>query len=158
MRHQDSERKLTTELAQLRAELGDEHKPNAEDKPDDRGALRKPQINFATIVLKSTRGSEPATGPPNEIVVPRSPANFAISVLLEGEGDHKAYRMTIRGDRDRLIWKESGLKPNHFNSLSVAFSSTFFRDGDYLLTVEAVAGDGRTSVVGKYPFRMLKTP
>ena len=157
MRHQDSERELTTEVAQLRAELEDKHQQNPEDASDDRRALRKPQINFATIVLKSTRGSEPATGALNEIVVPRSTANFAISVPLEEEGNYKVYYMTIRGDRDRVIWKASGLKPNRYNSLSVGFNSTFFRDGDYLLTVEAVSGDGRTSVVGKYPFRVLKT-
>ena len=158
MRHEDSERDLKTQLAQLRAELENEHKHNTEETADDQGALKKPQINFAIFVLKSTRGSEPAAGALNELVVPRSPANFVISVALEGEGGHKAYRMTILDDHNRLIWKGGGLKPDPHNSLSVEFNSTFFRDGDYLLTVEGVAGDGSTSSVGKYSFRVLKNP
>jgi len=158
MRHQDSERDRKTQLAQLRAELEDEYKQNTEEMAHDQGALKKPQINLAIFVLKSTRGNEPATGSLNELIVPRSPANFVISVALEGEGSHKAYSMTILGDHSRPIWKESGLKPDRYNSLSIGFNSTFFRDGDYLLTVEGVAGDGSTSVVGKYSFRVLKTP
>lgn len=156
MRHQDSERELTKQLAQLRAGLEIEHKQNTGEMVDDQGALKQPQINIATLVLESTRGSEPVTGSPNEIIVPRSPANFVISVALEGEGGHNAYRWTIRDGRNRLIWKGSGLKPNRHNLLSVEFNSTFFRDGDYLLTVEGVAGNGNASVVGKYSFRVLK--
>lgn len=158
MRHQDSERDLKTQLAQLRAELENENKQNTEEMAGDHGGLKKPQINLAIFVLKSTRGSEPATGSPNELIVPRSPANFVISVALEGEGSHRAYSMTILGDHNRPIWKGSGLKPDRYNSLSVGFNSTFFRDGDYTLTVEGVAGDGSTSVVGKYFFRVVKTP
>lgn len=157
MRHQDSERDLTTQLAQLRAELENEHKQNTEEMADDHGALRKPRINLAIFVLKSTRGSEPATGALNELVVPRSPANFAISVQLEGEGSYKAYRMTIR-EHNQLIWTRTGLKPDPYNSLSVLFNSTFFHSGDYLLTVDGLAGDGSTSVVGKYSLRVRKNP
>jgi len=158
MRHQDSERDLKSHLAQLQAELDDEHKRNTEETPPGRGALKKPQINLAIFVLKSTRGSEPATGSLNELVVPRSPANFVISVPLEGEGGYKTYRTSIVNDRKHLIWKESGLKPDRHDSLSVGFNSTFFRAGDYLLTVEGVAGDGGKSIVGKYSFRVVKTP
>lgn len=156
-RHKDSERDLATQLAQLRAALENEHEQNTEEMADDHGALKQPQINIATLVLKSTRGSEPATGSLNEIIVPRSPANFVISVQLEVEGSYKAYRMTIH-EHNQLILTRTGLKPDPYNSLSVLFNSTFFRSGDYLLTVEGVAGDGSTSVVGKYSFRVRKNP
>lgn len=158
MRHQDSERDLKTQIAQLRAELENEHKQNTETTTEDPGALKKPQINLAIFVLTSTRSSEPSTGALNELILPRSPANFVISVPLEGQGSYKAYGMSILGDHRRPIWKQSGLQPDRYNSLSVGFNSTFFRDGDYLLRVEGVAGDGRTSVVGEYSFRVLKKP
>ncbi len=157
MRHQDSERDLTTHLAQLQAEVDDEHKRNTEETADGRGALKKPQINLAIFVLRSTRGSEPTTGSLNDLVVPRSPANFVISVPLEGDGSYETYRTTIVNDRKVLIWKESGLKPDSHNLLTIGFNSAFFRDRDYLLTVEGFAGDGSTSVVGKYFFRVVKT-
>ena len=158
MRHQDSERELKTQLAQLRAELENEHKQNAEAITDDPGASKKPQINLAIFELKSTRGSEPSTGALNELILPRSPANFVILVPLGGEGSYETYRTTIVNDRKHLIWKESGLRPNRYNSLTVGFNSTFFRAGDYVLRVEGVAEDGRTSVVGEYSLRVLKNP
>ena len=158
MRHRDSERDLTTQIAKLRAELENEHKQNTGEMPDDHGALKKPQINFEIFVLESTRGSEPATGSPNELIVPRSPAYFVISVPLEEEGDHNTYRMTILDERKRMICKESGLKPDRHNALSVGFNSTFFRQGDYTLTVDGIAADGSTSVIGTYSFRVLKNP
>jgi hypothetical protein len=158
MRHQDSERDLTKELARLRAELENERKQNTVEMADDRRALKQPQINIATFVLASTRGSDPATSSPNKIALPRSPTNFVISVSLEGEGGYNTYRASIVNDRKQLIWKERGLKRDRYDSLSVGFNSTFFHAGDYLLTVEGVAGDGSASVVGMYSFRMLKTP
>jgi hypothetical protein len=157
MRHKDSERDLATELAQLRAALENKDKQNTGEMADDHGAWNQPQINIETFVLESTRGSAPGTGPLNEILVPRSPANFLIAVRLEGEVDHKAYRMTIQDDRKSVILKKSGLKRDRHNSLSVGFNSTFFRVGDYVLTVEGVAGDGSTTVVGEYAFRVSKS-
>ena len=158
MRLQESERELTTQIAQLRAELQNERKQNSDEAADDRLAWKQPQINFETFVLESTRGSEPAAAARNELLVPRPPANFLISVRLEGEGSHRAYSMTIRDDHNRLIWKRSGLKPDRYNSLSVAFHSRFFRRGDYVLTVEGVAADGTPGVVGQYSFRVKKNP
>lgn len=80
-----------------------------------------------------------------------------ISLALEGEGNHKAYRMAILRNGN-FIWKGTGLKPDSHNSLSVGFNSTFFREGDYLLRVEGVAEDNSTRVVGEYSIRVLKTP
>lgn len=157
-RHQDSERDQKVRLTELRRKLESEHKQNTEEMARNQAALKKPQINLSIFVLKSTRGSEPATSSLKELIVPRSPANFVISVQLEGDGGYETYRTTIRNDRKRLIWKEKGLKADRYNSLSVGFNSTFFRDGDYLLTVEGVAGDGTTSDVGKYSFRVQKSP
>lgn len=154
MKHQDSARELTAKAAQIRAELENQRKQNAADAAGYRAALRTPQINFKTFLLSSTRG-EPSAGTANEIVVPRSPTNFAISVSLEGER-HKAYAMTIVDKRHRRIWKRRGLPDS--DALSARFISTFFLDGDYTLTVEGLAGDGRRSVVGEYPFRVRKTP
>ena len=158
IKHQDAERDLKTQLAQLRAELENVHKQNTEAMPDNHRGLREPQINFLTFVLESPRGSRPANGSLNEIIVPRSPANFAMSVALAEERSHRAYSMTIRDDHNQTIWKRGGLKRDRHNSLSVEFNSTFFRSGDYRLIVEGVEGDGKASVVGEYRFHVLKTP
>ena len=153
-KRQDSERDLKTQLAQLRAELENEQKQNTEKKVDHYASL-KPQINSRVFVFGSPRRGEAATAL-NEVTIPRAPANFAISVPLEGEGGYKSYVLTILDDNRRSIWKEGGSTRDDHNSLTVNFPTTFFRAGDYLLKVEGVGES--TAIVGEYSFRVVKTP
>jgi hypothetical protein len=147
--HRESERELTEQVAKLRTELENEGKQEADTRA---------QVNLPILVLSSTRGSEPSSGSSNEVTLARSSGSFVISLTLEGERADRDYLMTILGSRNQVIWKGRGIRPNRHNSVSVGFNSTLFRSGDYLLTVEGVAGDGSTSVVGKYSFRVRKTP
>jgi hypothetical protein len=147
--HRESERELTEQVAKLRTELENEGKQEADTRA---------QVNLPILVLSSTRGSEPSSGSSNEVTLARSSGSFVISLTLEGERADRDYLMTILGSRNQVIWKGRGIRPNRYNSVSVGFNSTLFRSGDYLLTVEGVAGDGSRSVVGKYSFRVRKTP
>jgi hypothetical protein len=147
--HRESERELTEQVAKLRTELENEGKQEADTRA---------QVNLPILVLSSTRGSEPSSGSSNEVTLARSSGSFVISLTLEGERADRDYLMTILGSRNQVIWKGRGIRPNRYNSVSVGFNSTLFRSGDYLLTVEGVAGDGSTSVVGKYSFRVRKIP
>jgi hypothetical protein len=147
--HRESERELTEQVAQLRTELENQRKPESNIRP---------QVNLPILVLSSTRGSEPPSGSTNEVTLLRSPGSFVITLTLEGERTYHDYLMTILDSRNQIIWKGRGIKPNRHSSVSVGFNSTLFRSGDYLLTVEGVAGDGSTSVLGKYSFRVRKTP
>lgn len=156
-RNQESERDLKTQVARLRTELENEHKRNAEEMADDHAAFKKPQINVATFELKSTRGSEPPTGALNDLVLSRAPALFVIAIPLEGEASHAAYVITVQGSDGRTIWQGRSAKPDRYNSLTVGFDSTFFREGDYVLTVSGVGRNGSASVVGTYPFRVRKS-
>jgi hypothetical protein len=146
--HRESERELTEQVAQLRTELEHEGK----QEPNTRA-----QVNLPILVLTSTRGSEPPSGSTNEVTLRRSSGSFVITLTLEGERTYQDYLMTILGSRNQVIWKGRGVRPNRHNAVSVGFNSTLFRSGDYLLTVEGVAGDGSTSVLGKYSFRVRKT-
>ena len=147
--HRESERQLTEQVAQLRAELENEGKQESNTRP---------QVNLPILVLTSTRGSEPSSGSTNEVTLPRSSGSFVITLTLEGERTYQDYLMTILGSRNQVIWKGRGVRPNRHNAVSVGFNSTLFRSGDYQRTVEGVAGDGSTSVLGKYSFRVRKTP
>jgi hypothetical protein len=151
-KHEETEHELASQLNQLHAELENERKIAQQYE-----GSKQPQINLPIFGLKSARGSQSSADTINELTIPRSPASFVISLALEGDGGYKDYRVTILRDHGQLIWKGRGFKPDRYNSLSVGFNSTFFRDGNYLLTVEGVAGDGNASVVGKYSFRVLKT-
>lgn len=146
--HQESARELTEQVAQLRAEL--------ENKSKQDSAMA--EVNFPIFVPTSTRGSEPSSGSANELSLPRSSGRFALSVALEGDRGYKTYRMTIMRSQNQVIWRGLSFTPNSYNSLSVSLSSNLFRPGDYLLTVDGVARDGSTSVVGEYSFRVRKAP
>jgi hypothetical protein len=80
-----------------------------------------------------------------------------ISVALEGESGYKTYTMAIRSERGQPVWKGLGFKPNQYNALSVGFNSAFFRSGNYVLTVEGIARDGKASVIGMYPMTVRKS-
>jgi hypothetical protein len=151
----ERENELTAQVTQLRAELEDEQKQQPGKMVDQNGRATRPRINFATLVLKSVRGNEPSR-PTNELSLPRTPTDFVISIPLEGESGYKNYRMTISSAQNQLIWTDRGFKPDQYNSLSGEFSSTLFSSGDYVLTLEGISGDGSTSPVGKYSFRVLK--
>jgi hypothetical protein len=155
MARQDSERDLKTKIAQSQSGLKNGEKLTTGER-DDHGRLKSPQINVATFLLHSTRASDRTNGSPNEIIVPRPPANFVVSVELEGEKGYKAYRMTILGERGEFIWQASGFTRDRYNSLSVLFDSAFFRAGDYSLTLEGAAADGSTSLIGTYSFRVVR--
>jgi hypothetical protein len=146
---QESERELTEQVARLRAEL--------ENKREQEPA-KSAQVNVPILELSSTRGSERSPGSTNKISLPRSSTSFFLSLPLEGEGGYKSYRMSILDNQKQVIWQGGGVKANAYNSLGVIFDTHLFRSGQYLLTVDGVAGDGSISVVGKYSFRVRKTP
>lgn len=156
-KHQETERELAAELNRLRAELENKRTQAQSDIARQYAFSVQPQINLPIIGLQSARGNASQPNSTRELDLPSSPSSFVISLALEGAGGYKAYRMTILSD-GREIWERGGLKPNQYNSLLVGFNSTFFRNGNYVLTVEGIAGDDRTSVVGMYFLRVLKRP
>ncbi|HXU39760.1 MAG TPA: hypothetical protein VN937_25635 [Blastocatellia bacterium] len=143
----ESESELTEQIAQLRTQL--------ERKPEEEPA-KTAEVNVAILALSATRGNDASSGTLNEIFLPRSSRSLFLSVQLEGERDFKTYRMTIESSQRQPIFKGGGFRPNAYNSLSVSLSSTLFRGGKYLLTVDGVARDGSTNMVGQYSFRVRK--
>lgn len=144
---QESESELAEQIAQLRTEL--------ERKKEEEPA-KTAEVNVAILALSSTRGNDPSSGTLNEIFLARSSRSFFLSVQLEGEKEFKTYRMTIESSQRQPIWKNGGFRPNAYNSLSATLSSTLFRTGKYLLTLDGVAPDGSTSIVSQYSFRVRK--
>jgi len=144
---QESERELTEQVAQLKLDLETEKKTLLKDNV---------QVNLPIFALSSTRGGDSPAGPANELTIPRSSSTFVITFPLEEEQSYRGYTMTIVDSKKELIWK-GRVKPRG-NAISMGFNSTRFHPGDYLLTLDGVARNGSISVVGKYSFRVRKTP
>lgn len=115
----------------------------------------QPQVNTAIIPFNAVRSG--ASGVVNEILVSRTPQLFVVSLDLEGENRYSLYRATLFSER-RLIWRNSDLRPDQFNALRVTFNSSYFHDGDYLLTLEGLRPKEPAAPVANYPFRVTKQP
>jgi hypothetical protein len=152
--HQVRERELTGQLNQLQSEL--EKTRERIDAASQTGPMQ-PQINMLSFELKSLRGSS-SSDSANILTLPKSPTGFMILVPLEGETGYGTYTMTIRSENGQSMWSRRGFKPNQYNALSAGFNSAFFRNGNYVLTVEGIARDGNASVIGTYPITVRKSP
>ncbi|MGA9768032.1 MAG: hypothetical protein WBV94_03265 [Blastocatellia bacterium] len=153
-KREQMERELTENIRGLEAELEDAKKQNTPPASGS-GWWSQPNANVPIIALNSVRAGEPSM---NEIILPRSPMAFVISLGLVGEVDYKDYRVTIMDNNDRVIWRSNGFKPNRYKSLSIGLNATFFRPGQYRLTVEGLIKGGDASLRGNYPFRIIKNP
>lgn len=146
-KRQESESELTEQIAQLRTEL----ERKTEEEP-----AKMAEVNVPILALISTRGTDASSGTLNEVFLPRSSRSFFLSVQLEGAREFKTYRMTIESSQRQPIWKRGGFSPNAYNSLSASLSSTLFRPGRYLLTLDGIAPDGSISIVSQIPFHVRK--
>jgi anti-sigma factor RsiW len=125
--------------------------------PTEISQLSRPQINTPIFVLNAVRGADPSRPEAaNEIVLTRSSAWFVLSLELEGEPAYANYRATIRTADGRVVWRESGLRPNRYEALTISFDSHFFKPGDYLLTLEGLPANGPPVAVAHYSFRVMK--
>lgn len=125
--------------------------------PTEISQLSRPQINTPIFVLNAVRGADPIRPEAaNDIVLTRSSAWFVLSLELEGEPAYANYRATIRTADGRVVWRESGLRPNRYGALTISFHAQFFQAGDYLLTLEGLPAGGEPVVVAHYPFRVIK--
>ena len=147
--HQEAERELTEQVAQLRTELENQRKSGHQDNV---------QVNVPILALSSTRGSDPLSASVNVVTLSRSSGSFVITMALEGETGYRRYAMTILSSQKQLILKRGGIKPLRDNLISMSLDSSLFRAGNYLLTLDGIARDGSIIVVGEYRFRVLKTP
>lgn len=129
------------------------------DKGPDKepGPSLKPEANIPIFALSSVRGVESGrVGPVNKIEIPGSSRWIVFSLELDGDPEYQTYRATISTADGRRVGGESRLRPNHDGSLTVSFPATFFRAGDYLLSLEGLTVERQFAAVASYPFRVIK--
>lgn len=125
-------------------------------KPGDLASMQQSQINMPIYTLQSARRGEQGGNEEvvNEVVIPRSPGWFVISLPLATKGKYESYRASIVAGK-KLKWHAGGLQPNNYNTFVLGFLSTRFQPGDYLLNLEGVNRE-RSEPVANYPFRIIK--
>jgi hypothetical protein len=152
--HQQTERELANQVHQLTEDL-----QNVRTQPPAVGSgLRgrtHPIINLPIFVLKSDRGTDRASPDSSAVSLPRSAADFVMSIPLEADARQRTYQVTIFAG-DRPFWQSSGLRPDRYNALTIGFSSSFFPPGKYLLVVNAITNGEPQSRSANYPFRVIR--
>ncbi|HEX5736211.1 MAG TPA: zf-HC2 domain-containing protein [Blastocatellia bacterium] len=152
--HQEIERDLLGQVQRLKEDMGRAEKQHTGTASESHN-WSQPGINLPIFVLNSIRGDRRNPSDANEIKLSRSPMTFVISLPLEEEASYKTYHVTILTDR-RRFWESTGLKPDRFNALTIGFNSSFFRPGEYSLTVEGLPRKQDSGIIGNYPFRIIK--
>jgi len=157
-KHQETELQQAEQLRALEARLKNEEAQRAKITTES-GRQMHSEGKPPLFVLASIRGGGSNTSEAiNQIAVPRSAAMFALSIELEGELQFKNYRITIIDNRKNLVWENRSLTPDpDSNSLTIRLKRERFRPGDYSLKVEGLKMEGGKTIIGQYPFSIIKT-
>jgi hypothetical protein len=133
-RRQEERRQLEEKLAQVR--------PQQTPAPS-------PLVNTPLILLTAVRG-EPGEAP---VVQAGKNGYFSLAVDAGDDPRFESYRVTITGPR---TFRQAGLKPNALEAILLTFPASFFKPGEYRLTLEGVRPDAAAVELGVYPFRVVQ--
>jgi hypothetical protein len=154
LRHQNqAEQETSTELQKQIAELGKAGQNNTEGASDT--ASKRPAL-ASVFPLSITRSGDSSSEPVNLVIVTRPPHVLVFS--LELEQPFESYRIALGQVGGPILWKADHVKPLTSGTLSITVPSSFFRQGDYVLTLEGRTSNGTYAPAGHYSFRVKALP
>ena len=110
----------------------------------------------STFYLSITRGSDQdASGPVNRVRIAAGSSWVVLSLEGAAPAGMESLRARIADSTGTDVWRQSGLKMNPRDTLSVILPSTALPSGDYVLTLEGLSPGGRYSAAGRYQFRIM---
>lgn len=129
----------------------------------DQSEQMRKSVTQATIPVYSlhvVRGGDGDSAPGVSIVLPREPRLLVLLLENPATSDYLSYQVTISqvtitGERGRTVWQVRDLAQNTADSLAISYSSDLTPPGNYLLTLEGNARDGRTLPVARFRYRTL---
>jgi hypothetical protein len=154
-RLRETEQKAARSQQRLRTEIEREQRARAE-AANELARLTRPQVNTPLFTLSALRGDEPPSAPPDQILLSSAAGWIVFSLELAPEPAYQTYRVTMRTRDGQAVWTQSHLKLSRQADLTIAFHSSFFREGDYRITVEGRASEGRFVPAARYAFRVIK--
>lgn len=155
-RFEEREQELTERLRALETRTQDTQGASGE-RTAESGLWIQPKINPLIFSLKSVNRSANHAATTNEIKLPARPDGFLISMGLESDVSYTDYQVTIINDRGATVIKGKGFKRSSDNALSIGLNSKLFQSGDYLLKVDGITKGGDATLIGNYPFRIIKS-
>jgi hypothetical protein len=134
------------ETARLRADLEqarEEHRRIAGELAD----ARRPQANVPILYLSPERGE--GDEPTRRLRLPAKPGWVVLSFTLEPPHPG-SYGLVLEGKDGKEIWRESGVRPDALDTVTLSLPTRLLAPGDYRLVVLG-SGSGAPSL----PFRVL---
>jgi hypothetical protein len=160
--YEQAAHKLEEDLQAAKQQLAEQRvQPDLQGKQPAAGTdvtsspLTEPQINTPIFVLTALRAADPSQLR-NDLVLSLSSPWIVFSLELEGAATYEKYRATLRQGNGRVLWRGQGLEPNRYDALTIGFPSKFLPAGNYLLSIEGLAGDGRPIPVAEYSVRVME--
>jgi hypothetical protein len=104
---------------------------------------------FSLSIVRGGEGS-----PPTQISLPASAPFVVMSVELPSTTGFEQYRAVLTNAAGQPVWRADQLRPTSPDVLGIALSAQLIPPGDYVLTLEGVARQGRAVPLGHYRFRV----
>lgn len=143
----DETTKLKKNLEESRRDLDKERRVRAAVERE-RDAAWQPQGNVRILYLGVERG----VGKPPEVHLPSKPGWIVVSLDVEPG----TYRVILRDSQGRVLWSDEGLHANpEERAVTVSLHSTWLSPGDYTLTANLRAPNGKPYPAGRFVFRAL---
>jgi hypothetical protein len=117
-----------------------------------------PQPNTPVFVLASLRSVSPEpTNQANIIALPHDATLFVLSLELEGSKQYTSYSVDLFGQGTMRLWGARHLKPDRNDVLSIVFSQSYLKNGDYRLVLRGSGPDGVHVAIGEYRFTLKRS-
>jgi hypothetical protein len=143
----ESERRRQEERSELEEKLA-QVQPPPSPTPQE---TPSPLVNTPLILLTAVRGE------PGEAPIVRVGKSGYVSLAVDAGDDlrFETYRVTITNATSARVFQHAGLKPNALEAILLTFPASFFKPGEYRLTLEGVHPDGVVEL-GVHPFRAVR--
>lgn len=162
-------RSKEAELQQAEQKLADERRRHEETLRQERQAraqadaelnkLARPQTSIPVFALNTERvrsAAQDQAAPTNTITLPPSSGWIVLTLEQELAPEYESYEATVSTAGGRLIAKQSGLKPNAQDLLTIGLQSRPLQPGDYFLTLKGITKSGRAFPVARHALRVIR--
>jgi hypothetical protein len=151
------------QLATVRRQLEESRVESRDWRRRYDGLFRQPSpgpqpLVGATYYLSTTRDAQSARSEPVNRITLRPGLKWIMLSPEDGIDPHfRSLRASLKDSNGRAVWEQNELPVMSREALSVAVPTDLLHRGDYVLTLEGLAGSGRYLAVGVYRMRVEMT-
>lgn len=116
--------------------------------------LSRPEINAPVLDLVPRGIGSRDEGPAPAVEVPSGARLFTLILSPARRGDFADYEVEIEPAGGEVAWRERGLRPNDYGSLSLTVPRRALGDGKHRLRLFGIESGGERELLGEYSLRI----